>query len=186
MQNKDEALNEAKEQLVMEINNWLKSKQSDATAKPVVFEDVESQTETADMKRGNSVRVFIYVDKTDIILIRGLNAIVLSEDEKEIEPEQPPNTPEKTSLQLVYEAKTMEEVKIVFVELKKKNIITYSTFPTENTPEKCYLLFYTQTGDIKGVVSMDEKKILRDTQTNKEIKGDYFDGFKAYWFILKN
>jgi hypothetical protein len=190
-QDKEEALSAAKEQLVLEINQWLKSKQSDATVKPVDFEEVKTKVETADMKRGNSVRVFIYVDKNDIILIRGLNAIVLGEDEKEVKPDPIPVAAEKSPLQLIYEAKTMEEMQMVFSELKEKNLISYSALPAGNfsakgIPSNCYLLFFTQTGKIKGVVSIDEKEILRNVQTQEEIKGKYFDGCGAYWFTLKD
>ncbi len=78
----DEAQKYANELLVAEINEWVKSKDKDGTVKHIVLQDVSSLSEAMNMKRGAHSRVFIYVKKSDILLIRGKGQIILTDTEK--------------------------------------------------------------------------------------------------------
>jgi len=50
--------------------------------------------------------------------------------------------------------------------------------------EQCYLLFYTRTGEVKGVVKKNGKE-LNDVRTKEATDIAVFSGCGAYWFILK-
>lgn len=201
------ALNTANELLVSEINDWVKQKRNSEDVKQIVLQDISSSSERLDMKRGTKVRVFVYVKKSDIVLIKGAGQIVLSEDEKgndlqalsdvagdmkleksekKSKDKSEPDTKEAqtTALSIVTETKTMADMKDVFSRLKEEKRIEYGKYPADGLPESYYLLFYTRTGDIKSIVEMSSGK-YRSLNTNLDVQLNQFSGCGAYWFILK-
>lgn len=205
----EEAFKTANELLVSEINEWVKTKRGSEKVQQIVLQDISSCSATMNMKRGTSVRAFVYVKKSDIVLIKGEGQIVLTDNEKgsdlqalseisepmKIEKEDKKkaepavvekisvNRPE-ASLKKILAAKTMTDMKPIFAALKADDAIRYATYPTDALPEKYYLLFYTRTGEIKAVVSVDEDT-LTDVKTNQVVKLPDYSGHAAYWFELK-
>lgn len=212
MTNSEDAMKLANELLVGEINEWVKSKRKSETVQQIVLQDISSCSETMNMKRGTNVRAFVYVKKTDIVLIRGEGQIILSDNEKgndlqalseiseplKIEKDKPDSkkdnvdsTVEKIgsssvdkNLNTIMSTKTMADMKKVFADLKSKEEIKYGSYPSDQVSENSYLLFYTRTGDVKAVV---EKKgdVLKDLNTSQNVKLGDFSGYGAYWFELK-
>lgn len=201
------ALNTANELLVSEINDWVKQKRNREDVKQIVLQDISSSSEKLNMKRGAKVRVFVYVKKSDIVLIKGAGQIVLSEDEKgndlqalsDVAGDMKLEKPEKKSkdkseselkeartmaLSMITEAKNMVDMKDVFTSLKGEKRIEYGKYPSDGLPESYYLLFYTRTGDIKSVVEVSSGR-YRSLNTNQEVQLNQFSGCGAYWFILK-
>ncbi len=210
MPTEEDAIKTANELLVNEINEWVKSKRNSETVQQIVLQDISSCTEKMNMKRGTNVRAFVYVKKSDIVLIRGEGQIVLSDNEKgadlqalseitepmKIEKETPASKKEKavstvekvgsseSSLQAILAAGTMTEMKKVFADLKAKGAIKYGSYPSDALPPNYYLLFYTRTGEVKGVLAADGET-FRDVSTQQEVKLSNFSGCGAYWFELK-
>lgn len=197
------ALKTANELLVNEINDWVKQKRHSEDVKQIVLQDISSSSEYLNMKRGAKVRVFVYVKKSDIVLIKGAGQIVLSEDEKgndlqslsdvagdmNLEKSEKKETAEPKdaraeALSMVTGAKNMANMKDVFTRLKGEQRIEYGKYPASDLPESYYILFYMRTGDIKGVVEVSNGKYL-DLSTNQEVQLSQFSGCGAYWFILK-
>lgn len=201
------ALKTANELLVAEINDWVKRKRNSEEVKQVVLQDISSCSERLNMKRGAKVRVFVYVKKSDIVLIKGAGQIVLSEDEKgndlqplsEVAGDMKVEKQEKesqdmsvvepldmrtTALSMVTEAKTMGDMKGIFARLKEENRIEYGKYPAENLPSSYYLLFYTRTGNIQDVVEMSYGN-CRSVRTEQSVQLSQFSGCGAYWFILR-
>lgn len=197
------ALKTANELLVNEINDWVKQKRHSEDVKQIVLQDISSSSEYLNMKRGAKVRVFVYVKKSDIVLIKGAGQIVLSEDEKgndlqalsdvagdmnleksEDKGVAEPKDVRAEALSMVTEAKNMVNMKNVFTRLKSEQHIEYGKYPASDLPESYYILFYMRTGDIKGVVEVSNEK-YRDLSTNQEVQLSQFSGCGAYWFILK-
>lgn len=90
---KEEAYSLANDLLMTEINHWinkegklsealkfLKKDNSTKKIKQIVIEDINSCHETYDMKRGNSVRAFVFVKKSQIIPIYGDAHIIINSD----------------------------------------------------------------------------------------------------------
>ena len=202
MPTEEEAIQQAKELLVSEINDWVASKRKSG--------EVNTCTQRMDMKRGVRTRAFVYVKKNEIVLIYGEGQIMLSEEEKgaDLQPlseisepikiesakksakdEKMVSTvekinPEQESLNQVLGAKTMTEMKQVFASLKEQDRISYGVYAPETVAEQCYLLFYTRTGEVKGVVKKNGKE-LNDVRTKEATDIAVFSGCGAYWFILK-
>ena len=88
------------------------------------------------------------------------------------------------SLNQVLAAKTMTEMKQVFASLKEQDRISYGVYAPETVAEQCYLLFYTRTGEVKGVLKKNDKE-LNDVRTKEATDIAVFSGCGAYWFILK-
>ena len=82
MPTEEEAIQQAKELLVSEINDWVASKRKSGEVKQVVLQDINTCTQRMDMKRGVRTRAFVYVKKNEIVLIYGEGQIMLSEEEK--------------------------------------------------------------------------------------------------------
>lgn len=208
MPNEADAIKTANELLVNEINEWVKTKRKSETVQQIVLQDISSCTEKMNMKRGTNVRAFVYVKKSDIVLIRGEGQIVLSDNEKgadlqalseitepmKIEKPEPKkgkaaSTVEKISngesaLQAIVGAKTMAEMKKVFADLKAEDAIEYGKYPADGLSGKYYLLFYTRTGEVKGVVFV-EGETYKDVSTQQVVALSGFSGCAAYWFELK-
>lgn len=210
----EEALKTANELLVDEINEWVKTKRNSDKVQQIVLQDINTHTDKMNMKRGANVRAFVYVKKSDIVLIKGEGQIILSENEKgndlqalsEItEPmkiEKEKTTSKKKgevessivekigsystegALKTILEARNMTEMKDVFANLKAMDAIRYGAYPSEEAEGEYYLLFYTRTGEIKSVISVKEE-VLVDLKTQKEVKLSDFSGCGAYWFNLK-
>lgn len=151
MPTEEEAIQQAKELLVSEINDWVASKRKSGEVKQVVLQDINTCTQRMDMKRGVRTRAFVYVKKNEIVLIYGEGQIMLSEEEKgaDLQPlseisepvkiesakksakdEKMVSTvekinPEQESLNQVLAAKTMTEMKQVFASLKEQDRISY-------------------------------------------------------------
>ena len=185
MPTEEEAIQQAKELLVSEINDWVASKRKSGEVKQVVLQDINTCTQRMDMKRGVRTRAFVYVKKNEIVLIYGEGQIMLSEEEKgaDLQPlseisepikiesakksakdEKMVSTvekinPEQESLNQVLGAKTMTEMKQVFASLKEQDRISYGVYAPETVAEQCYLLFYTRTGEVKGVVKKNGKEL---------------------------
>lgn len=71
-----------------------------------------------------------------------------------------------------------------FASLKEQDRISYGVYAPETVAEQCYLLFYTRTGEVKGVVKKNDKE-LNDVRTKEATDIAVFSGCGAYWFILK-
>jgi len=206
MPNEEDAYKLANEILVEEINGWVQSKRKSETIKQVILQDISSCTEKMDMKRGANFRAFVYVKKKDIIPIYGNGQIVLSENERgadlqalsEIsdplkiendkksgnEKETQPETKPLSNLERITAAGTMDEMKVIFSDLKGKNAITYASYPSADAENDCYLLFYNREGMIQAVVNKTGDNWL-NLKTNQTVKPVDFNGCGAYWFVLK-
>ena len=211
--NEEDALKTANELLVSEINDWVKTKRNSDKVQQIVLQDISSCSDKMNMKRGTNVRAFVYVKKSDIVLIKGEGQIILSDNEKgndlqalsdisepmKIEKEKPVSKKDKiesavvekigadskeTSLNAIMNAKTMTEMKVVFADLKEREAIQYGTYPSDEVSGAYYLLFYTRVGDVKAVVSVNDG-VLSDLDTQQEVKLLDFSGCGAYWFNLK-
>lgn len=211
--NEEDALKTANELLVSEINDWVKTKRNSDKVQQIVLQDISSCSDKMNMKRGTNVRAFVYVKKSDIVLIKGEGQIILSDNEKgndlqalsdisepmKIEKEKPVSKKDKiesavvekigadskeTNLNAIMNAKTMTEMKVVFADLKEREAIQYGTYPSDEVSGAYYLLFYTRVGDVKAVVSVNDG-VLSDLDTQQEVKLLDFSGCGAYWFNLK-
>lgn len=81
MKTEEDARAIALELLVGEINDWVESKGKKDEVQQIVLQDINSNTQQMDMKRGSQSRVFVYVKKKDIVLIYGEGQLVLNDEE---------------------------------------------------------------------------------------------------------
>lgn len=214
MPSEEEALKTANELLVSEINDWVKTKRNSDKVQQIVLQDITTCTDKMNMKRGANFRAFVYVKKSDIVLIKGEGQIVLTDNEQgndlqalseisepmKIEKEKPVSKEGKveaavvekiegnraeTSLKKILGAKTMEDMKSIFAGLKADDAIRYGAYPSDDISSgNYYLLFYARTGEIKAVVAVEEDK-LSDVNTKQAVKLSDYSGYGAYWFELK-
>lgn len=205
MATEEEAMNTAKELLVSEINDWVASKKNNESVKQIVLQDINSYTQLMDMKRGVKTRAFVYVKKKDIVLIYGEGQIVLTDEEKAgvelqalddfsqskpVEPAEEKVVELKSTveylggdpLKRIMAVRTMQELKPVFAELKDKGEVTFGVY--SGMDSDCYLLFYSRTGEIKGILKQ-EAGAHKDARTGTPAKITDYNGCGAYWFKLK-
>ena len=198
MPTEEEAIQQAKELLVSEINDWVASKRKSGEVKQVVLQDINTCTQRMDMKRGVRTRAFVYVKKNEIVLIYGEGQIMLSEEEKgaDLQPLSEISEPvkiesAKKSAKDEKMVSTVEKINPeqeslnqVLASLKEQDRISYGVYAPETVAEQCYLLFYTRTGEVKGVLKKNDKE-LNDVRTKEATDIAVFSGCGAYWFILK-
>ena len=192
-----EAIDVAKESLIQSIEQWAKEEKKYQGAKQIALQDINSCIEKMDMKRGKNVRALVYIKKKDIIPIYGNGQILLTEDEQE-QPETTPKqesrqtpgkqkqTPKVSSLQRILAAQTMNDIKVIFHELKKESVLLYGKYnSTDLDISNCCLLFYNRQGQVTGILGegLEERVNLRTNQQEPLTK---YNGNAAYWFILTN
>jgi len=85
-------------------------------------------------------------------------------------------------LKRIMAVRTMQELKPVFAELKGKGEVTFGVY--SGMDSDCYLLFYSRTGEIKGILKQ-EAGAHKDARTGTPAKITDYNGCGAYWFKLK-
>ncbi len=89
-----------------------------------------------------------------------------------------------TALTSILSARSIQELKPIFAELKEDKRIDYMPFISGSLPAGSYLIFYTSQGEIKGVVGKDgSNHILLPDRTKVNLSK--FNGCGAYIFSLK-
>ena len=218
----DEALNEAKEALILAIEQWAKEEKKYTGAIQIATQDIKSCVEKLTMNRGSNVRVLAYTLKKDIIPIYG-NLIHLDDDEQEegqgtimeVSPKESvvatnttattttkkelkqelktttsqsiskpkPKVPKK-ALQRIIEAQTMDEIKVIFQELKATTGIVYGKMTSADLDvQACCLLFYNREGKVVGVLGEGDQERM-NLRTNQLDKLSNYSGNAAYWFVV--
>ena len=92
--------------------------------------------------------------------------------------------PQTSNLQRILAARTMNDIKVIFQELKKDYAITYGKYnSTDLDVSACCLLFYDRQGQVIGILGEggQERKNLR---TNQQESMNRYSGNAAYWFVL--
>ena len=89
---------------------------------------------------------------------------------------------EPNPLEQIMAVRTMQELKPVFAKLKEKGEMTFGVYSKMDSD--CYLLFYTRTGEIKGILKQESGK-HKDVRTGVSTKITDYNGCGAYWFKLK-
>ena len=95
-------------------------------------------------------------------------------------------TPKVSSLQRILAAQTMNDIKVIFHELKKESVLLYGKYnSTDLDISNCCLLFYNRQGQVTGILGegLEERVNLRTNQQEPLTK---YNGNAAYWFILTN
>lgn len=85
-------------------------------------------------------------------------------------------------LKQIMAVRTMQELKPVFADLKNKGEVTFGVY--SQMSDDCYLLFYTRTGEIKGILKQEAGN-HKDARTGAPAKITDYNGCGAYWFKLK-
>ena len=85
-------------------------------------------------------------------------------------------------LKQIMAVRTMQELKPVFGKLKEKGEITFGVYSQMDSD--CYLLFYTRTGEIKGILRQESGR-HKDVPTGNAANITDYNGCGAYWFKLK-
>lgn len=85
-------------------------------------------------------------------------------------------------LKQIMAVRTMQELKPVFADLKSKGEVTFGVYTQMD--DDCYLLFYTRTGEIKGILKQEAGE-HKDARTGATAKITEYNGCGAYWFKLK-
>lgn len=92
--------------------------------------------------------------------------------------------PQMSNLQRILAARTMNDIKVIFHELKENYAITYGKYnSTELDISTCYLLFYDRQGQITGILGQGGQKRM-NLRTNQLESMNQYNGNAAYWFIL--
>lgn len=201
MTTEEEARTVAMELLVGEINDWVETKGKAGEVKQIVLQDINSNTQQMDMKRGTKSRVFVYVKKKDIVLIYGEGQLVLNDEELQplsaiaskgnsaaaqetpAEEKAAPASVQPSPLQKIQQAANMTEMKPIFAQLKSEGKITYGAYKGGELKESCYLLFYDRTGAVKAIVNK-QGEALTDIKSGAEVTLSSYSGMGVYWFIL--
>ena len=192
----EEAKSAAEEQLYNNINIWVAQEKKLRGAKQVIVAQAKADYEEYQLQRGNMVRAFLYVKKSDIIAadnVRVLDVNPLKEDEaKEDEAQQPaadpqPATPAVEISPLVKELAgiaTIQAFGTRIKELKAQGKVgVYGKYKELTDPDNCLLVIYNRQGTIEAVLTAGAQRYNAATAQPDAIAN--YPGCAAIGFTLK-
>ena len=192
----EEAKSAAEEQLYNNINIWVAQEKKLRGAKQVIVAEAKADYEEYQLQRGNLVRAFLYVKKSDIIAadnVRVLDVNPLKEDEaKEDEAQQPaadpqPATPAVEISPLVKELAgiaTIQAFGTRIKELKAQGKVgVYGKYKELSDPDNCLLVIYNRQGTIEAVLTAGAQRYNAATALPDAIAN--YPGCAAIGFTLK-
>ena len=192
----EEAKSAAEEQLYNNINMWVAQEKKLRGAKQVIVAQAKADYEEYQLQRGNLVRAFLYVKKSDIIAadnVRVLDVNPLKEDEaKEDEAQQPaadpqPATPAVEISPLVKELAgiaTIQAFGTRIKELKAQGMVgVYGKYKELSDPDNCLLVVYNRQGTIEAVLTAGAQRYNAATALPDAIAN--YPGCAAIGFTLK-
>lgn len=192
----EEAKSAAEEQLYNNINIWVAQEKKLRGAKQVIVAQSKADYEEYQLQRGNLVRAFLYVKKSDIIAVdnvRVLNVNPLKEDEaKEDEAQQPaadpqPATPAVEISPLVKELANIATIQAFGTRLKELKaqgkVGVYGKYKELSDPDNCLLVVYNRQGTIEAVLTAGAQRYNATTALPDALAN--YPGCAAIGFTLK-
>ena len=192
----EEAKSAAEEQLYNNINIWVAQEKKLRGAKQVIVAEAKADYEEYQLQRGNLVRAFLYVKKSDIIAcdnVRVLDVNPLKEDEaKEDEAQQPaadpqPATPAVEISPLVKELAGIATIQAFGTRIKELKVQgkvgVYGKYKELSDPDNCLLVVYNRQGTIEAVLTAGAQRYNATTALPDAIAN--YPGCAAIGFTLK-
>lgn len=191
----EEAKSAAEEQLYNNINIWVAQEKKLRGAKQVIVAQAKADYEEYQLQRGNMVRAFLYVKKSDIIAadnVRVLDVNPLEDEAKEDEAQQPaadpqPATPAVEISPLVKELTgiaTIQAFGTRIKELKAQGKVgVYGKYKELSDPDNCLLVVYNRQGTIEAVLTAGAQRYNATTALPDAIAN--YPGCAAIGFTLK-
>ena len=192
----EEAKSAAEEQLYNNINIWVAQEKKLRGAKQVIVAEAKADYEEYQLQRGNLVRAFLYVKKSDIIAcdnVRVLDVNPLKEDEaKEDEAQQPaadpqPATPAVEISPLVKELAGIATIQAFGTRIKELKVQgkvgVYGKYKELSDPDNCLLVVYNRQGTIEAVLTAGAQRYNAATALPDAIAN--YPGCAAIGFTLK-
>lgn len=189
----EEALDNAKYLLGVEIETWVKTLDS----KPADGYIAEAQNNILSLKsmRGDRFRAFVYVRKSDIMPIANASQLVvvpISEKHKttitEVSSTQKTNVPEyqptefEEEMMSIADARNIEPfIKRFKTEGKIASYGNYSTFPQN---ANCYIFVHSLELNIVAYLRKEGKSIT-NVKTGKPDQLSNYEGCGVLWFHMK-
>lgn len=192
----EEAKSAAEEQLYNNINIWVAQEKKLRGAKQVIVAQAKADYEEYQLQRGNLVRAFLYVKKSDIIAcdnVRVLDVNPLKEDEaKDDKAQQPavdpqPATPAVEISPLVKELAGIATIQAFGARLKELKaqgkVGVYGKYKELPDPDNCLLVVYNRQGTIEAVLTAGAQRYNAATTLPDAIAN--YPGCAAIGFTLK-
>lgn len=192
----EEAKSAAEEQLYNNINIWVAQEKKLRGAKQVIVAEAKADYEEYQLQRGNLVRAFLYVKKSDIIAcdnVRVLDVNPLKEDEtKDDKAQQPaadpqPATPAVEISPLVKELAGIATIQAFGARLKELKaqgkVGVYGKYKELPDPDNCLLVVYNRQGTVEAVLTAGAQRYNATTALPDAIAN--YPGCAAIGFTLK-
>jgi len=208
---REEAINNAKTKLEILVSEWIRSTFHDEQIEACVAKTKE-HCSLIEAKRGNLIRAFVYVKKSDLIPIsanKGDMIIKVSPQQevqnaesaqtqmasKEIESELSSGSNDKPIIQgrtLSVEEIRMKQISSFFSienfvkSLQATNhLIAYGKFATMPAKGQCHALVYNQAGDVVAALRRIGDGDWLNLNTLQDDKIDNYKNCGAIWLQLK-
>lgn len=210
-ENRQHADSLARTDLLLNIQGWI-LKNTEQVADEDLDRRISRYIKTISMKRADRIRVFVYVQKYDVMPLLADIGIhfsdstavdVLHTPKKErVDTEKLLATSKKLSeifaqssdkprtrnevLNKILKAKDFFELRTTLKTLiDQKAITSYGKGKTNKQPENCYWVIYDRAGNIKAVLGKGKDK-RKNLKTNRDENLSKYEGkgFGAIWFQI--
>lgn len=181
----EEAQSLAEEILYDEINSWAATKKKFQNSADLAVNNIKSLCNTISLPRGNMIRSFIYVKKSDIIPVNNMEVISNTKakvvEESKVErlsslaavPVDVPACIETLKGYTDY-FKVAEEVKA----MKAAGLLkSYARYAQLENPEACYLVIYNKAGKVVAILTPGSER--RNVATGKVDSVSNYSGHGA-------
>lgn len=163
----------AEEILYEEINSWAAKKKKFQKSADFAVNNIKSLCNTLSLPRGNMIRSFIYVKKSDIIPVNNLEIISNTQakvvEESKVERISPSTaTPVRvpSCIQTLVRYTDYFEMADELKEMKAAGQVkNYARYAQLDNPEVCYLVIYNKAGKVVAILTPGSER--RNVATGK-------------------
>lgn len=191
----EKALDAARTMLIPQVQEYLESNQTATTVTDAVKQSIYSKTRSLEMMRGSQHRVFVYVQKSDVNAIFGIQQLPAQDETPLVSQSSDSVGNRKTevtdpglpvwqmeAIEKLLDCRDVNEVRAKLNRMKVEYKIEKFGLP-DNCPErdKVFWLIFNQDGRVLTILGpgTKERVSFRDMTTSEL---DNYKGLNALWF----
>lgn len=172
----------AEEILFSEINEWVTKQKKLRNSPNIVINNRKELWTSVELPRGNMIRAFLYVKKSDIIPAENTEVIENTSKIEEIKSEVNFTIQLPEEVQEITKCTRYSDMASMITDMKQQGRIAhYGRYSSLQNPKDYYLAIYNKEGEVVAVLTPGTERInvqTRQTDSEKNYKGCGAIGFK--------
>lgn len=189
LETKEKALALAHELLAQQIEEYAATQQQLKQAPNVIVKDVASKAQLLQMKRGEMVRVFLYVKKTDIIAANNTQVLVQPSNPPQQHQFTPPTPLNSWQQQAINDLQACPNVNLLQEKLgqlrSQRKVKRFGAPDTCRRPDEAYWAILDAEGNLVTILAPASQGQRTNLRTGQNDTLANYQGMGAIWFTMR-